>query len=357
MQNLIIRDLIPYTLVRLTKDVGLKLRLTNNFYWLAIVAGVLLFSLSIFLWRVAVAQEDQHVQSLVLNESKNLVLAIQQAMNRQAEILKLIAKHWDQQGGMSKQQWIKYVTAVRGGNSEIQAIEWVDKNYVVRWIVPLPGNEAAQDLNLAFEERRKIALEAAKNSKAISMSKVVNLVQGGKGMLLYYPLFVKGEFNGFILGVFRISNMLTPILAPEIKTGFGIILHDESELIYTSHIDLLHKQNLWGRSKEFYIFGKSWHLTVWPMSKLLGTLQTKFPMLTLISGMAFSLLATILLIMLGILKNSQLQIKRKTSEVNLMYRVTSLLNNADSFETALQQSINLICVMSRWPVGHVYVMA
>jgi len=63
-------------------------------------------------------------------------------------------------------------------------------------------------LNLAFEEKRRVALEKARNRGVPTMTDPINLVQGGKGFLVYFPIFVKGQFEGFILAVFRIQEWL-----------------------------------------------------------------------------------------------------------------------------------------------------
>jgi len=65
----------------------------------------------------------------------------------------------------SKTKWKsdaqKYVTDYNG----YQAIEKVDKDYIVRWIIPEKNNEKAKNLYLGFEENRKKALEIAKNER------------------------------------------------------------------------------------------------------------------------------------------------------------------------------------------------
>ena len=70
---------------------------------------------------------------------------------------------WVNRGGTPKHEFIKdtrqYIPDLPG----FQALEWVDKNIHVRWVVPVMGNEKAQDLNPAFEEKRRLAIE---NSKA-----------------------------------------------------------------------------------------------------------------------------------------------------------------------------------------------
>ena len=65
-----------------------------------------------------------------------------------------------------------------------------------------------QDLNLAFEERRRIALEVARDKRDIIITRPIDLVQGGKGFLVYVPLFINDVFDGFVLGVYRVKSFV-----------------------------------------------------------------------------------------------------------------------------------------------------
>ena len=51
-------------------------------------------------------------------------------------------------------------------------------------------------------------MKIAKLLRKPTMAEPINLVQGGKGFLVYFPIYVEGEFEGFILAVFRIQEWL-----------------------------------------------------------------------------------------------------------------------------------------------------
>jgi diguanylate cyclase (GGDEF)-like protein/PAS domain S-box-containing protein len=115
---------------------------------------------------------------------------------------------WVYKEGLSKDDFLHEAAAYYKDLPGFQALEWVDKEYYVRWVVPLAGNEQAVDLDLGFEENRWLALEQAKNGRSPVMSNSIDLVQGGKGFLVYFPLFVKNNFDGFMLAVFKVNSWL-----------------------------------------------------------------------------------------------------------------------------------------------------
>jgi sensor domain CHASE-containing protein len=71
----------------------------------------------------------------------------------------------------------------------LQALEWVDPAFYVRWVVPLPGNEAIVNQPSAPEARRRQALDAARATREPAFTQAIELLQGGRGVLVYVPLF------------------------------------------------------------------------------------------------------------------------------------------------------------------------
>ena len=103
----------------------------------------------------------------------------------------------------------------------------------VRWVEPLAGNEAALDLNLSFEPHRKNALLAARDSQTFTITKPIDLVQGGKGFLAYFPLYnQQSEFEGFILGVFDINALVSSHLPSQFHLEYELTLKESDNLIF-----------------------------------------------------------------------------------------------------------------------------
>lgn len=116
-------------------------------------------------------------------------------------------------------------------NSEFKAIEWIGKNRRVEWIEPLKGNEAALNIDLTFESRRRAAVEKAISQKTISVSRPIDLVQGGKGFLIYAPVYKNDEFQGMIAGVCRVDAFMHTIPTTLYK-GYSVSLVDSGTSIF-----------------------------------------------------------------------------------------------------------------------------
>jgi len=158
--------------------------------------------ISISLWIFLSFEEEKHDKNLMALEVNTVKTLLTYDLNQSILSLERLKLRWEDKLYSEKKQWLSDTRRIVANKEELLAIEWVDKDYIVRWIEPLEGNEAAQNLDLSFEKRRKKTLDLAKNSGETAITELINFVQGGKGFLSISPLFIDGEFDGFILGGF-----------------------------------------------------------------------------------------------------------------------------------------------------------
>ncbi len=224
-----------------------------NTLWLPLLVGMLIFTvIGLFSWGLYQAQNAELVNDV---QSKNAMIAthIETDYSARVAALQRLSRQWEGHDGFTREEFTIDVQYFINDNPGFQAIEWVDSQYYVRWIVPLAGNEAAQNLFLGKEEKRLQALQAAKINQVPAMTDSVELVQGGKGFLIYFPVFKKGNFEGFILAVIRADDW------------FGFLLdsgENQSDLRSSISLDdqLIYQQNGWDvvvkylglKENEFY---------------------------------------------------------------------------------------------------------
>ena len=83
-----------------------------------------------------------------------------------------------------------------GDDPAIKTIE-LAPNGVIQNVYPLKENEKVIGMNMLRERDRKQAATLAKDTKKYTLEGPYNLKQGGKGALLYDPIYVNDEFWGF----------------------------------------------------------------------------------------------------------------------------------------------------------------
>jgi len=150
--------------------------------------------------------------------------------------LRRIADQWHQGRNTTQSEFISEARAHIRDLPGFQALGWVDHNYIVRWIEPIKGNEEAENLNLAFETNRRVALETARKTRTPVMTAPIDLVQGGKGFLIYYPIFVDDQFNGLLSAVIRIESWLNYIFkSPDGNAKYHMAISIDNHPVYVRH--------------------------------------------------------------------------------------------------------------------------
>ncbi len=170
----------------------------------------------------------------------------------------------------------------------------MDSTYRVRWIVPLASNEKAQGLDLGAEATRMLALEKARTLLVPTVTSPVDLVQGGKGFLVYIPLFAQGDFQGFILAVFRIQEWLSHVLKTTPAGGPG----DFSGRVYFDEEPVFafgepQARNGIEAAADAWLLDHRLEVKVLPCSRYVRSSGSSLPLITAVLGTLLSLLVSL----------------------------------------------------------------
>ena len=257
--------------------------------WLPLFVGICAVTVTLWLWRALLAQEHAQLERTIQLEAagvKNEVVA-----RMQARILALVrmARRWEDWGQPTQEQWEfeaeLYVSHFPG----YQAIAWVNPQ-LTRWVTPPAANEAMQDLALAFEQQRQSVLEAVRDRREVAVTRSIDLMQGGKGFLVYIPIFQGENCGGIIVGVFRVQELLDTILHEQVAPRYSIALFDGEEKIYSRPDSNSRHQRKWGQETTIELYGVTWRMQVWPRPELLAGTRSALPQLTLGMGLLMAIL-------------------------------------------------------------------
>ncbi|MBT3634777.1 MAG: diguanylate cyclase [Candidatus Marinimicrobia bacterium] len=273
-----------------------------------ILLGIFLCMLVAGLWKALEDQEDDNRFKAVETEAQKIAAIINIDLQSRIHSLERITNRWEIRGGTPKDEFEKDARAYIVDSPGYQAIEWVDRTFHVRWIVPLKGNEAAQNLNLAFENTRLIALENARDRKFPTLTSPIDLIQGGKGFLVYHPIFVQDKFEGFVLAVFRTQEWLAHILqsktSPKEKRKFlALISMDDKQIYSHEHWDK-QKESKWEMTVETNLYGHRFSIRCQPSESFINQSHSILPEMVLGAGVLLSLLSSVIVFLIQKAKNA-----------------------------------------------------
>lgn len=265
-----------------------------HLHWLsAALAFVLVTFSSALLWQMLLEQETAKVIKQTHATAVNLSALLEQQMSFRLLAINRMAIRWSSRVYKSKHHWLtdaqQYIQDIPG----VQALEWVDEKYVVRWIEPMQGNEAALDLDLSKEEKRYQALQKSRETKQIILSSPVSLVQGGTGFLAFFPLFgPEQQFEGFIIGVIRYRELLALVVPKHIRQQFSIEISVEGVPVY-QHANNIESRYLQNQPVQTRIANSQWIVQLHPLPSYRKEFHTPHPYLVLIFGVLLAALSAI----------------------------------------------------------------
>lgn len=289
------------------------------------------FVLVIFLVFLAIAaglregliqQDNRQIEANLRNEARALTDNLEREFLVHVQAIGRMAYRLHAQPDTPESRWRVDARNYLEDFGVYQAIEWIDSNYIIQWLEPLAGNEDAVGYNVAFNDQRREALDRAAATGDYDLSGIIDLRQGGKGMVIYYPVGAGDANNGYIAGVFRMEVLTEQLLTSRVLEHFQIEIQDSGEPAY-----VLNSDTEIARSFSFTVPVQfptlDWTLTLRPNQSWVDSQRSSWPMLTFASLVFMGLLTslTTLLVQLILKRNQALLKTRRELEREIDQRV------------------------------------
>lgn len=215
---------------------------------------------------------------------------IRKDLSTRLATLNRIARRWTVANGTPRAEWEADATRHVADMPGFQAIEWADASLRIRWVSPMRGNEAAQDLDISKVPRAKAAVDRARARGKATLSLPFELAQGGKGLAAYAPVTQSEIFDGVIVGVFRLDSWLKKLFAHIDYTQHHTRVFFDNAEVYRDEAASNLASPSWTTRREFIVQGLTWSTEVTPTREFVAAVRTGASMLVLLGGLVFSVL-------------------------------------------------------------------
>lgn len=246
-----------------------------------LIAGILIS------WQALLAAEQSQSRARLQLEVNAVAEQLEVRFNLQAQSLQRLAKRWPQHHARPE-LWQQDVRVLLEDFNNFQAIEWLDSAYHMRWIEPLAGNEGVADFIYTPSHPNFPVLEQARLTHTPLLSNSFELVQGGRGLAYYVPLYREpndlSSFDGFLLGIFRVEVLLGDLLRESRNNQVSIDFFEQDTLLLSRKTeDSL--DDHWQVSSPVQLGSNSgFHISARPTHSLLASSTTDLPLLVLVTG-------------------------------------------------------------------------
>jgi signal transduction histidine kinase len=201
--------------------------------------------------------------------------------------LELLQERWGASGLLDFAKMESDTVLALSGYPAYQAAELVDPTFHVRWVVPHEGNEADLGADLGSDEQRREALQEAKISGRVMVTRSVDLRQGGRGVLVCMPVVRNSKLSGFLVGVFRHQELLDSILR-DVAPDYWVAVSDGDEQIYRREGATPAFKDAPAQEENIEFQQLAWHVQVWLAPEKSAYPRSALPQITFIGGLVMA---------------------------------------------------------------------
>lgn len=258
----------------------------------ALLLGLCLVSL--LLWQRLLIAQQERVAERVNYQARSLARQLEASLHDQVDSLRRIALQWNHRGRMPMDEWVLDSRFALERFKGYQAIQWLGADLAMRWTEPLQGNEEALQVRLTPAHPNFNLAIQAKASGEPRFSNSFALVQGGRGFILYTPLYIHDAqqgrvFDGFLQGVFRVEGLMDELLSHPDSQDFSAYLLEAGRPIYQHEqpdaLDALQQE-----VPLQLLNNQDFALRLQPTERLVQQLATPLPQVVLGASLTISLL-------------------------------------------------------------------
>jgi len=252
--------------------------------WLPILVFACLAIILTVLWLFGQRRQAANLQSATQITAEQVDIRLEQYIHvRLAEVGRM-RELWMMGVINTPQSFRTYANRLHRDLNDLQAINWINDNEIITWIVPEKGNEGALGKDLKKNLAAEPAIRRARETGNFQMTQPLELMQGGWGFATYFPLVVDGKLEGYINGVFLIENLVKNCLAQGVLDNYHVVIRDGAQLVYSSANPTLLPPKKFHQTRRLLVGERTWELVVVPQKKLLIQTFSVFHISVLISG-------------------------------------------------------------------------
>lgn len=191
---------------------------------------------SVLLWRQIEGVQQQRLDERVGYQARSLARQLEGTLHLEVASLERIARLWNSLGRLPRASWDDEVERALRGFPAYQSIQWVGDDLRMRWLFPVAGNEAALNFRLLPSHPNYPLAMEARDTGEQRFSNSFDLVQGGRGFVLYTPLYRQQDgqrvFDGFLQGVFRVEPLMVQLLTQIDRDAFNLELLENGQVLF-----------------------------------------------------------------------------------------------------------------------------
>lgn len=221
-----------------------------------------------------------------------------------------------------------------------KAIEFSDKDHIIRKINPIKGNESLLGYNLIHNHLQEKVLSEAIQNRQIRLTNIQELIQGGRGFLILSPLFKSNMFIGTSIAVIDVDLLFNSILGQAIFKDYNVQVLEKGKEIYYHGEDRSNQALSNFNGDDIFKTSNGWNIILSPSTEYLERNNSYMPEVIILIGAMVSILAGFFAYYTDRLKNLN-----EKAEASVKAKAMFLANMSHEIRTPMNAIIGLTSVL------------
>jgi len=254
--------------------------------WLAVFVSVLV------LWRALTIEETrviQHSTSLVAADARSQV---SRDLEGRIEMLQRLSER-AAQFQYDAELWARDAGALIHDINEFQSLSWSTPDLIVRYVAPRSNESKIIGYNMLSDPARGAAVQLSIQTRSVTLTPFTDLVVGGKGVIIYAPVFDGDVLRGIAAGALGNGNWLRSLVDGRFA-DHHIELVENGAVVQSVDADTPRAQGSWSEELPLDIRNVHWKLRVTPTLDSMRRAASGLPEVELALGIVLATLLALL---------------------------------------------------------------
>jgi PAS domain S-box-containing protein len=284
--------------------VGLGPTLNRNWKdFLPILVAMMVLTGTVGIWQAALWNETREVTDQAVLHGKTIQEQLSSGLEDRIKSIERMANRLEFKDSPTKAAWEADAAKYMEHMKILDVIGVVSESYIVKWVYPVEANRQYINWDISTDSIRKKAFDLSKTNHTTEVTPIVDLRQGGRGFVVYVPMYKNNHYSGSIAASVRPRKFLERTLQ---STGYDIQIYNGKELLYeTPNPEPQSGNSLWMVELPIVLHGQSWLMRLTPTISTIRQNQSSIPYFILLTGILASLI-------LGVLAQLSLTARRQS---------------------------------------------
>ena len=262
-----------------------------------IAVFMLLTSITVQVWQRDGSYKREIFENHVASRANDIARGLESSVDNYSAVLEAFRDRWLDRTDRTQERFKAFAHIYTKRFPDFEGIYYADQTRVIRWFVPLEGNEGIIGIDLRYHSNARQFVEVEQSLKTASTG-VVKLGEGGVGLAICIPVVETGKAVGYIAGIIRLDSLIAGQTATYTKGQYHLhLICDEKEVLSTGNATLkAHK--LYTVSKQLRLVNQEWRLELIPGPEIEARMKNICSHISLFGGVLMSVALGILIFFL-----------------------------------------------------------